>query len=164
MTCAGELLCASSRAWLPSRSARKPGHRTGWVLAGHWKKTLPERHAQEQRRDTASRGCTSRSPGGEVSGSGWTDVLCGGSTAWSGAVAALNTMPGVTWVAGWHPTQGPPFPRGLGSTPPPLTAPGDHQVVVIPRMDSRVKYLHSIDFPFICGKSVCFSWFPVFAF
>ena len=92
------------------------------------------------------------------------DVQCGGSSAWSGAVAALNMMPGVTWVAGWHPTQGPLFPRGLGSTPHLLTAPGDHQVVEIPRMDSRVKYLHSIDFPFICEKSICFSWFSVFAF
>ena len=62
------------------------------------------------------------------------------------------------------PHPGTPFPRDLESTPHPLMAPGDHQVVEIPRMDSRVKYLHSIDFPFICEKSICFSWFSVFAF
>ena len=63
-----------------------------------------------------------------------------------------------------HGPPGTPFPRGLESTPHSLMALSDHQVVEIPRMDLRVKYLHSIDFLFICGKSICFSWFPVFAF
>ena len=50
MTHAGELLCGNNgcRARLPSRSARTPDHRTGWVLPGHWKKTLPERQLKSK--------------------------------------------------------------------------------------------------------------------
>lgn len=112
----GELLCAA-RAWLPSRSARKLSHRSrvGLLDTG---RPFPQRaFLKNKERDTAGRSALSKPRLADVSG--------GGSPAWSGAVAALNMMPGVTWVAGWHPTQETPLsPAGvLGSTPHPTHGP-----------------------------------------
>ena len=62
------------------------------------------------------------------------------------------------------PHPGTPLSQGSWVNTTPTHGPNWPSVVEIPWMHLRVKYLHSIDFPFICGKSICFSWFPVFAF
>ena len=72
---------------------------------------------------------------------------CQVSSGWQGDTPPRDPLSQGSWV-NTTPTHGPNWPS----------------VVEIPWMHLRVKYLHSIDFPFICGKSICFSWFPVFAF
>lgn len=101
----------------PPGQSRTPDHRTEWVFPGHWKKTLPERHAQEQKQDTATKTAPPEAQAREVSGSGWTDVQCRGLSAWSGQGCFIHDARARLGGMVTPPPRDLPFPSGSESPP-----------------------------------------------